>query len=86
MTTPTTAEVGHGNKQEQMMSCTGSPRREAIRRFKQLAIVTVFVGAAAMGYGGAASNAYTAELALSPLSPDLRDLEVSISTRDRCLP
>ena len=74
MTTPTTAEVGHGNKQEQIMSCTGSPRREAFRRFKQLAIVTVFVGGAAMGHGGAVSDVYTAELALSQLSPDLRDL------------
>ena len=56
------------------MSCTGSPRREAFRRFKQLAIVTVFVGGAAMGHGGAVSDVYTAELALSPLSPDLHDL------------
>ena len=74
MTPPTTAEVGHGTKQEQIMTCTGSPRREAFRWFKQLAIVTVFVGGAAMGYGGAVYDAYTAELALSPLSPDLRDL------------
>ena len=69
MTTPTTAEVGHGSKQEQIMSCTGSPRREAFMRFKQLAIVTVFVGGAAMGYGGAVSDVSTAELALSHLAP-----------------
>ena len=56
MTTPTTAEVGHGSKQEQIMTCTGSPRRAAFMRFKLLAIVTVFVGCAAMGYGGVATT------------------------------
>ena len=70
MTTPTTAEVGHGNKQEQIMSCTGSPRRAVFMRFNQLAIVTVFVGGAAMGYGGE----YDAATAVQALSPDLHDL------------
>ena len=39
-------------------------------RFKQLAIVTVFVGGAAMGYGGE----YDASSAEQALSPDLHDL------------
>ena len=52
MTTPTTAEVGHGSKQELGMNCTGSPRRPVFMRFKQLAIATVFMGGAAMGHGG----------------------------------
>jgi hypothetical protein len=51
------------------MSCTGSPRRAAFMRSKLLAIVTVFVGGAAMGYGG---DAPTAEQALSPDLHDLR--------------
>jgi hypothetical protein len=71
MTTPTTAEVGHGSKQEQTASCSASPRRVVFMRFKQLAIVTVFVGgAAAMGYGGE----YDASAAEQGLRPDLHDL------------
>ena len=73
MTTPTTAEVGHGSKRDQITTCTGSPRREVFMRFKQLAIVTIFVGGAAMGYGGAESDASTAQLQLA-LRPDLHDL------------
>jgi hypothetical protein len=72
MTTPTVAEVGHGSTEEPVVSSTGSPRRQAFARFKQLAIVTVFVGGAAMAYGGAPSDAYTAALALRPLSPEKR--------------
>ena len=34
MTTPTTAEVAHGSKQEQIITCTDSPRRAAFMRFK----------------------------------------------------
>ena len=49
MTTPTTAEVGHGSRQEEIVSCIGSPRRAVFMRFKQLAIVTVLVGGAAIG-------------------------------------
>jgi hypothetical protein len=52
MRTPTTAEVGHGSRQEEIVSCIGSPRRAVFMRFTQLAIVTVFVGGAATGYGG----------------------------------
>ena len=47
MATPTTAEVGHGSKQDQTINCTDSPRREVFMRFKQLAIAMVFVGGAA---------------------------------------
>src|SRR5262249_9632058 len=72
MTTPTTADLGHGSKQDQLMTCTGSPRRAVFVRFKQLAIVTVFVGGAAMGYGGVESDASTAEQALRPDLHDLR--------------
>jgi hypothetical protein len=71
MTTPTTAEVGHGSEQEQHMTCTGSPRRQVFMRFKQLAIVTAFAGGAAMAPGGVEHDASTAE---APLSPDLHDL------------
>ena len=71
MTTPTTAEVGHGSRQEEIVSCIGSPRRAAFMRFKQLAIVTVFVGGAAMGYGGE-YDAFAAEQALSHDLHDLR--------------
>ena len=79
MTAPTTAEVGHGNKQEQIMSWTGSPRRAAFMRFKQLAIVTLFVVGAAMGYGGE----YDAATAVQALSPDLHDLRRAFDTRRR---
>ena len=68
MTTPTTAEVGHGSKQEQIISCTDSPRRAAFMRFKQLAIATVFVGGAAMGSGGVEGDASTASWRLALIS------------------
>ena len=71
MTTPTTAEVGHGSKQEQGMNCTGSPRRAGFMRFKRLAIATAFVGGAAMGHG-VEGNASAAQLALSLDLHDLR--------------
>jgi hypothetical protein len=71
MTTPTTADVGHGSKQDQHMTCTGSPRRAVFMKFKQLTIVTVFVGGAAMGYGGVEPDASTA---VQALRPDLHDL------------
>ena len=70
MTTSTTAEVRDASKHEQIMSCSASPRRAVFMRFKQLAIVTVFVGGAAMGYGGE----YDASSAEQALSPDLHDL------------
>ena len=41
-------------------------------RFKQLAIATVFVGGAAMGYGGVEGDASAAQLALRPDLHDLR--------------
>jgi hypothetical protein len=72
MTTPTTADVGHGSKQQQSMNGTGSPRRAVFMRFKQLAIATVFVGGAAMGYGGVEGDASAAQLALRPDLHDLR--------------
>jgi hypothetical protein len=72
MTTPTTAEVGHGSKQEQGMNCSGSPRRAVFMRLKRLAITTAFVGGAAMGSGGVEGNASAAQLALSPDLHDLR--------------
>jgi hypothetical protein len=72
MTTPTTAEVAHGSKQEQIITCTDSPRRAAFMRFKQLAIATVFVGGAAMGSGGVEGDAAAAQLALGPDLHDLR--------------
>src|SRR5262249_1422957 len=71
MTTPTTAEARHGSKQEQLITRTGSSRRAVFMRFKQLGIATVFVGGAAMGYGGAEGDASTAQL---PLRPDLHDV------------
>ena len=70
MTTPTTAEVRDGGKHEQIMSCSASPRRAVFMRFKRLAIVTVFVGGAAMGHGGE----YDASAAEQALGPDLHDL------------
>jgi hypothetical protein len=72
MTTPTTADVGHGSKLAQLMNCTGWPRRLVFLGFQQFAIVTVFVGGAAMGYGGVDSDASTAEQALRPDLHDLR--------------
>jgi hypothetical protein len=48
----------------------GSPGRAVFMRFKQLAIVTMFVGGAAMRYGGE----YDASSAEQALSPDLHDL------------
>jgi hypothetical protein len=71
MTTPTTAEIGQGSKQEHHMTCTGSPRRQVFMRCKQLAIVTAFAGGAAMGPGGVEYDASAAEV---PLGPDLHDL------------
>jgi hypothetical protein len=72
MTTPRTAEVGHGSTQEQRLNYIGSLRRAAFTRFKQFAIVTVFVSGAAMGYGGVEYDASAAQLALSPDLHDLR--------------
>jgi hypothetical protein len=66
----TTAEGGHRSKPEEIVSCIGSPRSAVFMRFKQLAIVTVFVGGAAMGYGGE----YDASAAEQALSHDLYDL------------
>lgn len=70
MTTPTTGGVGHGSRQDQIVRGSVSPRRVLLMRFTQLALVTVFGGAAAMGYGGE----YDASAADQALSPDLRDL------------
>lgn len=70
-TTRTPTGMGHGSKQEQIVSCTGSPRREVLARFKRLAIVAILLGGTAMAYGGAGSDASTAGLAFGP---DLRDL------------
>jgi hypothetical protein len=70
MTTPTTGEVGRGSKQEHIVSRSGSPRRTVFMRFKELAIVTVFVAGAAMGHGGR----YDASAAEQALGPDLHDL------------
>ena len=70
MTTPKTAEVGHGSKPEQIVSCSGSPRRAVFMRLKQLAIATVFVGGAAVAYGGVEGDASSAQVAFSP---DLHD-------------
>jgi hypothetical protein len=46
--------------------------KEVFVRFKQLAIVTVFVGGTTMAYGGAAYDASPTEQALSPDLNDLR--------------
>src|SRR5262249_51048715 len=72
MTTPTIAEVAHGIKQDQIRNSTGSLRREVLMRFKRLAIVTVLVGGAAMGYGGVEHDASTTQVALTPDLHDLR--------------
>jgi hypothetical protein len=49
-------------------------------RFKRLAIVTVIVGSAAIGYGGE-DDAFTAAQALSP---DLHDSTKALVERRRC--
>src|SRR5262245_58701343 len=72
MTTQTTAEIGHGEQARTDHELHRLAEKAGSRRFKQLAIVTVFVGAAAMAYGGVESDSSTAQLGLRPDLHDLR--------------
>ena len=68
MTTPTTAEVGHGNKQEQIMSCTGSPRRAAIYEVQAISNRHGVRGWRRNGVTVASYDAATAERRLALIS------------------
>jgi hypothetical protein len=72
MTTPTTADIGHGEQAGADHELHRRAEKAGFRRFKQFSIVTVFVGGAAMGYGGVENDASAAQLALGSDLHDLR--------------